>query len=170
MCMDSSYVQLLVKTKNGIGLVWQFGQFFVIVISSHVLFPTASPIITTHPESQTFKDKETNILTLWIIATGIGPIYYQWQKYDLFSNSWISPSSRAENITSPNLTFTIITEEDEGLYRCIASNDDGDVFSDYANVTVYGKDIRSYTYVLQVKLCGHIDGCYTYLFIYQFLL
>ena len=117
---------------------------FVIVICSHVLFPTASPIITTHPESRTFKDKETNVLTLWIVATGLGPIYYQWQKYDLFSNSWISPSSRAENITSPNLTFTIITEEDEGLYRCIASNDDGNVFSDHATVTVYGTFIHTY--------------------------
>ena len=127
---------------------------FVIVICSHVLFPTASPIITTHPESQTFKDKETNILTLWIIAIGIGPIYYQWQKYNLFSNSWISPSSRADNITSPTLTFTVITEEDEGLYRCIASNDDGDVFSDYANITVYGMDIAIHILIPISELTG----------------
>ena len=91
------------------------------------------------PKSQTFKDKEKNILTLWIAATGIGPIYYQWQKYDPFSNSWVAPSSRAENITSPNLKFNLITEEDQGLYHCIASNDDGSIVSDDAKITVYGK-------------------------------
>ena len=124
-------------------------------LSIRILFSIASPIITTQPQSQTFKDKEKNVLTLWIIATGIGPIYYQWQKYDHFSNNWISPSSRADNTTSPNLTFSVITEEDEGLYCCIVSNDDGDVFSDYANITVYGKDIsmcllyvRMYNYVV----------------------
>ena len=83
-------------------------------------------------------------------------MYYQWQKYDHFSNKWISPSSGADNITSPNLTFSVITEEDEGLYRCIASNDDGDVFSDYANITVYGKNIH--TCLLYVCICGHTDG------------
>ena len=114
------------------------------------MFSIASPIIITQPRSQTFKDQEKNVLTVWIIATGIGPIYYQWQKYDHFSNNWISPSSRADNITSPNLTFSAITEEDEGLYRCVASNDDGDVFSDYANITVYGKDIIIIMYVLTV--------------------
>ena len=71
----------------------------------------------------------------------------------------MSPSNRAENITSPNLTFTVITEEDEGLYRCIASNDDGNVFSDYANITIYGKDIRMYiSYLLYVCICDYIDG------------
>ena len=35
-------------------------------------------------------------------------------------------------------------EEDEGLYRCIASNDDGNVFSDHATVTVYGTFIHTY--------------------------
>ena len=99
------------------------------------------------PQSETFKDNEKNILTLWIIATGVGPIYYQWQKYDHFSNNWMSPSNGAENITSPNLTFSVITEEDEGLYRCIASNDDGNVFSDYANITIYGKDIHMYIHM-----------------------
>ena len=43
------------------------------------------------------------------------------------------------NITSPNLTFSIITEEDQGIYHCNVSNDDGHVVSDNANVTVYGK-------------------------------
>ena len=112
-------------------------------LSICILFSIASPIIITQPQSQTFKDKEKNILTLWIIATGIGPIYYQWQKYDHFSNNWIAPSTRADNTTSLNLTFSVITEEDEGLYRCIASNDDGSVVSDYANITVYGKDIHT---------------------------
>ena len=91
------------------------------------------------PKPQTFKEKEKNTLTLWIDATGIGPVYYQWQKYDTFSNSWVAPSSRAENIASSNLTFNLITEEDEGLYHCIASNDDGSVVSDVAKITVYGK-------------------------------
>ena len=102
-------------------------------------FSIASPVINKQPKAQTFKDQERNILALSIAATGIGPIYYQWQKYDTFSNSWVAPSSRAENITSPNLTFNLITEEDQGLYHCIASNDDGSAISDDANVTVYGK-------------------------------
>ena len=91
------------------------------------------------PKSQTVKEKETNVLALWIAATAVGPIHYQWQKYDPYTNSWISPSNRADNITSPNLTFNVITEEDEGLYHCIASNDDGNVLSHNASITVYGK-------------------------------
>ena len=91
------------------------------------------------PKSQSFKNKRKNIAALWIVATAIGPIYYQWKRYDPLTNRWISPSSRAENITSPNLTFSVITEEDQGLYHCIASNDDGSVLSHGANITVYGK-------------------------------
>ena len=91
------------------------------------------------PKSQTVKEKETNVLALWIAATAVGPIHYQWQKYDTHTNSWISPSNRADNITSPNLTFNVITEEDEGLYHCIAGNDDGNVSSLDARITVYGK-------------------------------
>ena len=91
------------------------------------------------PKSQTFKDKERNVLALWIAATGEGPVYYKWEKYDPFSDSWIPPSSRAENIKSLNLTFSVITDEDQGIYHCIVSNDDGHVVSYDANVIVYGK-------------------------------
>ena len=150
----------------------QFGWLSIIVLItlslSYVFFSTASPIITTQPKSQTFKDKKTNILTLWIIATGAEPIHYHWQKYDPFSNRWNSPSSRAENITSPNLTFTVITEEDEGIYRCIASNNDGNVFSNFANITVYGKDIAIHTYCRYSYVEILVVFIHMYLFIYQF--
>ena len=105
----------------------------------------ASPIIIVQQKSQTFKDQAKNVLALWIVATGIGPIHYQWEKYDSYTNSWIPPSSRAENVTSSNLTFSVITEEDQGLYHCIASNDDGNVLSHHVNITVYGKLKYDYT-------------------------
>ena len=76
---------------------------------------------------------------MWIAASAVGPIFYQWQKYDRFANSWISPSSRAVNVTSPNLTFSVITEEDQGTYHCVVANDDGSIVSDEVNITVYGK-------------------------------
>lgn len=91
------------------------------------------------PQHISFKCKERNILALWVTATGVGRIYYQWQKYDPFTNSWVSPSTRAVNTTSPNLTFSIITEEDQGTYHCIITNDDGSVISDDVDITVHGK-------------------------------
>ena len=72
-------------------------------------------------------------------AVGRGPIYYQWEKYNSINNSWISPSHRAVNIASPDLKFDVIREEDEGIYRCIVTNDDGSVISDNATVHVYGE-------------------------------
>ena len=81
---------------------------------------------------------KSDVLALWIVATGVGPIYYKWQKYDPINNSWILPSSRAENIESLQLNFSVITEEDQGIYHCVVSNDDGHIVSDSVNVTVYG--------------------------------
>ena len=72
-------------------------------------------------------------------AVGMGPIYYQWEKYNSFNNSWISPSRRAVSITSSRLKFNVIREEDEGFYRCIVTNDDGSVTSDNATLRVYGE-------------------------------
>ena len=77
--------------------------------------------------------------TVHCSAIGIGSIYYLWEKYDSSSNSWISPSHRATNITAQNLKFSVITEEDEGVYHCVVTNDDGSVISDNATVSIYGK-------------------------------
>ena len=85
------------------------------------------------------KAGELNTVVLCCSATGMDPIYYQWEKYNLSNNSWINPSHRAVSITSPNLKFSVITQEDEGVYRCIATNDDGSVISVNASVVVYGE-------------------------------
>ena len=43
------------------------------------------------------------------------------------------------NVISPELIFNSIKEEDEGVYHCIVSNEDGSVVSNNATITVYGE-------------------------------
>ena len=50
------------------------------------------------------------------------------------------------NNTSPNLKFSEIKEEDEGVYHCIITNDDGNVISDNATIPVYGEYSMSCVY------------------------
>jgi len=40
----------------------------------------------------------------------------------------------------------VITEEDEGVYHCIVTNDDGSIVSDNATITVYGECSVSLSY------------------------
>ena len=102
-------------------------------------FSIASPIITWQSVSRTFRYNERNVSVFKIFATGVGRIHYQWEKYDSFNNSWIPLSSRAMSSTSPNLNFSIITEEDQGIYHCVVTNYDGSVTSDNVTITVFGK-------------------------------
>jgi len=69
----------------------------------------------------------------------MGPVYYRWEKYHSSNNSWINPSHRAVNITSPNLMFNVITEEDEGFYHCLVANNGDIAISNNATVYVYGE-------------------------------
>ncbi|XP_065903803.1 basement membrane-specific heparan sulfate proteoglycan core protein-like [Dysidea avara] len=96
-----------------------------------------TPNITVQPQSGVFKNNDRNVMLFEVVATGMDPISYQWEKYQSFSNSWIRPSNRAVSVTSSKLIFSVITEEDEGIYHCIVTNDDGSVVSDDVNVTVY---------------------------------
>ena len=99
----------------------------------------ASPIITLQPTSLTFKYSKRNVSVFEIVATGMGHVYYIWQKYDSFTNSWVPLSSRAVNDTSPNLNFSMITKEDQGIYHCIVTNYDGSITSDNVTITVFGR-------------------------------
>ena len=101
---------------------------------------TALPNITTHPVPlKIINERDLNVIALSCLAMGIGYFNYQWEKYHSFNNSWISPSNRAVSITSSDLKFDVITEEDEGIYRCVVTSNDGSVTSDNATVRVYGE-------------------------------
>ena len=105
---------------------------------SHVYF-TALPNITTQPVSMTIREGDLNVIAVSCLAIGIGSLNYQWEKYHFFNNSWISPSHRAVSVMSSDLKFDVITEEDEGVYRCVVNSNDGSVISDNATVRVYGE-------------------------------
>ena len=131
---------------------------YVVTICKTCTNFSASPTIQVHPVSATFRENDTDQMAMYCIATGIGPIYYYWAKYESSSDTWVEPSHYA-NITSPNLTFSIITAEDEGIYRCVTTNDDGSVESNNATLRVYGE----FMYV-----CIHICIYYTlYAYIYK---
>lgn len=116
-------------------------------------FVIALPNITMQPVSTTFKTGDVNIMTMSCKAVGVTHLYFQWERYHSLDNSWIRPSHRAVNVTSPHLKFKLITEEDEGVYHCIVTSDDGSVVSDNATVHVYGEyTILTTSYKLQI-LC-----------------
>ena len=115
----------------------------------------ALPNITKQPLSTICKI-HTNSCELECFATGIGHIQYKWEKYQSSSNSWIRPFHRAVNVISPKLMFSVITEEDEGVYHCIATNRDGSVVSNSATITVYGKSsfcIYKYNVAFIMYIC-----------------
>ena len=85
---------------------------------------------------------EEKLSALKCEAEGMHPISYKWEKYQSSNDSWIRPSDRAVNITSTKLIFTVIMEEDEGIYHCVVTNDDGSVVSDNATITVYGECVK----------------------------
>ena len=101
--------------------------------------PIAVPRITVQPTSHVIRHNMLNVSVLKIVAAGIGNLYYLWEKYDSYSDSWISVSSRVVNDTSSTLIFKVITEEDQGIYHCVVTNYDGSVMSDNMTITVFGK-------------------------------
>ena len=89
--------------------------------------------------SKKIRNGSTDEVAFLCKARGEGPLHYQWEKYHSSNDSWIRPSHRAVNIKSQKLTFSIITEDDEGIYHCVVSNNDGSVLSDNVTITVYGE-------------------------------
>ena len=100
---------------------------------------TALPNITMQPASTAVRQGELNVIATSCEVVGMGPVYFKWEKYHTVNNSWIKPSDRAVNTTSPNLKFSVIKEEDEGVYHCIITNDDGSVISENATIFIYGE-------------------------------
>ena len=110
--------------------------------------PIVLPKFTKHPKSVTIRAGDVNKVAMSCKATGVGALQYHWEKYQPSSDSWMRPSRRAVDVTSRKLIFSVIEEEDEGIYHCVVTNDDGSVSSDNATINVYGE----YTFYINIIL------------------
>jgi len=100
----------------------------------------ATPVILKNPESVVTKEYSKGVfLECSAHDYGVGSTQYRWEKYQPSSNTWMTPSQRDKQFILPKLVFDVIGEEDQGLYHCVATNNDGSVISKDANVTVYGE-------------------------------
>jgi hypothetical protein len=81
-------------------------------------------VIVTHPVSQQVELLQD--VALSVVATGTGPLRYQWQK----------GISNIANATNDTLVLSGIQLLSLGNYRCKVLNDDGHVFSSNANISL----------------------------------
>ena len=65
-------------------------------------------------------------------TTGAEPLRYQWQLDD----TNLVSSSEVSGITTNTLTINNVQENNEGMYRCVVTNDAGDTTSNAAQLTV----------------------------------
>jgi len=99
------------------------------------------PIITLHPQGITVH-VGTRMVTLSCSAVGHGTIKYQWERYLTSSSEWtILPTDQQSDIVNISIyTIESLSKDNDGVYRCGASNIDGISYSINTTINVYGKD------------------------------
>ena len=108
--------------------------------SSFETFSAVPPVITLHPRSVT--TNENGNATLSCDATSIVDITFHWEKFNNDNDTWgpLPSSTSFVNLSTMTISsFFDIQQNDEGSYRCTASNSAGTSISDVANITVYGE-------------------------------
>ena len=108
---------------------------------------TATPIITLQPKGTTVHVGAAKI-EMKCSAVSHGTIDYHWEKYDSTFSNWIKLSENQQTDINNVSTYRIDmpTEDDDGIYRCVATNIDGSGYSDSVTITVYGTYVGTYIY------------------------
>ena len=75
-------------------------------------------------------------------AVGHGTIKYQWERYLSSTNEWTTlPTDQQNDIVNISMyTIENLNKDNDGVYRCGASNVDGISYSINTTITVYGKE------------------------------
>ena len=115
--------------------------FFILKILS-----TAKPIIVLQPVGTTIHVGADKVN---INCSGIGHsgLSYHWERYNFDNNEWSSLTKDQQSFINNVSIYTLtnITENDEGMYHCAATNIDGSGYSNNATITVYGMCIDIYS-------------------------
>ena len=88
-------------------------------------------MIETHPSSQSVDLAQTATFTC--SATGYD-VSYRWK-----TGSGSFPTDRVTGINTDTFTITDVRSSDDNTYNCVASNEGGNVSSNFAQLTVTGK-------------------------------
>jgi len=101
---------------------------------------TAIPIITLQPKGTTVRVGAAKV-EMNCSAVGHSTIHYHWEKYNTDENNWQALSGNQQTDINNMSTYRIylLTENDDGLYRCVATNIDGSCYSDIVTIRVYGR-------------------------------
>ena len=101
----------------------------------------ATPIITLQPQGTTVY-VGTKTVTMSCSAVGHGTIKYQWERYLTSTNEWtILPTDQQNDIVNISMyTIENLNKDNDGVYRCGASNVDGISYSINTTIAVYGKE------------------------------
>ena len=114
-------------------------------ISSSIIvlfvFDLAAPTITLHPQSTTVY-AGTMMVVMSCSAVGHGTIKYQWERYLVDTNEWttLPTGQQSDTVNISIYTLENLNKESDGVYRCGASNIDGNSYSENATIDVYGKE------------------------------
>ena len=92
------------------------------------------PVINIHPVSR--KVKALNGVIFRCKASDINGVTYS---YSWHHNNGDIPNNRSRGQNTNTLIFTRVIPPDEGMYYCIATNDDGSTSSRSASLTVDGE-------------------------------
>ena len=82
------------------------------------------------------------MVTLSCSAVGYGAIKYQWERYLTNSSEWIIlPTDQQSDLVNISIyAIENLHKDDDGVYRCGASNIDGISYSINTTINVYGKE------------------------------
>ena len=115
----------------------QTSRLLHMFIPFHLL--TAVPTIVLHPVGTTVH-VGTHEVEMSCSAIGHSKISYHWERYNFNNSHWSSLTKNGQTYADgvSSYILTNIVTNDEGIYRCAATNIDGSGYSDNATITVYG--------------------------------
>ena len=87
-------------------------------------------------------------------AVGHSIITYHWEKYNTNSSEWTSLPRNQQIYTNGISTYRLamLTKNDDGLYRCVATNIDGSGYSNNVTITVYGMYVIALLLII-INIC-----------------
>lgn len=125
----------LYQTVNG-GIVFQLADYFEFEYSEYLINPPAPPVITIHPQSQTFCEGGTVMFSA--AASSTAPLTYQWRRdgSDLYDDENYSGATAQLLTISPALAVL------SGSYDCVITNPAGSVTTNAATLAICPPDFN----------------------------